>query len=378
MILVADPITIAKIISGVSFFIKKYWKVLLPLFILLLLSPYLIYICVTSILLPRVDQGGMDLYVEVSEANEIDLSVLLAYDTIRLLNNMAEADPYKSVFDFLIIDYYIYEVEEVTKNKSDVNINENIVREFTIIEDGVEIKMAVEKIYNLVESGSNTGYEQISSMLNKKEFLYSMGQEDMTIPKVVEHIEELGKKDQYFFDYYILSGEEIISNFNKGQILWFNGLSKMIARMFSDEYLIDTETYIVNIPEGMEEDYFPSEWPLQGDITGVFGELRGMGRVHKGLDISANTGTEVSVAASGKVIYAGWQSGYGWTVMVHHGSGITTLYGHLDKISVKIGQDISKGDRVGLSGNSGDSEGPHLHFEVRENGVARDPLSYLR
>ena len=190
----AEAFTIASIIIRAGSFIKENWKVLLPIFIVILLSPFFIYMAVTSILLPHIDYEGLDLYAEVAEANEIELSVLLAYDTIRLLNNMAEAVPQESVFDFLIIEYHIFDIEEVTKMRSDVKYEENIVREFLVVEDGTGIKMAVEKIYTLKEEGSCTGFELIREMLNREEFLYTSIPEEMTIPKVTGHLKELGEK----------------------------------------------------------------------------------------------------------------------------------------------------------------------------------------
>jgi len=373
----AEAFTIASIIIRAGSFIKENWKVLLPIFIVILLSPFFIYMAVTSILLPHIDYEGLDLYAEVAEANEIELSVLLAYDTIRLLNNMAEAVPQESVFDFLIIEYHIFDIEEVTKMRSDVKYEENIEREFLVVEDGTGIKMAVEKIYTLKEEGSCTGFELIREMLNREEFLYTSNPKEMTIPKVTGHLKELGEKDEYFFDCYVLSGEEIINSFTESQIKWFNGLSKLIAKMFDDVDIISTDNYVVSIPEGMEADYFPAIWPAIGTITSYFGEIRSGGHIHKGIDISLNRGTNIHCTASGIVMFVGWQSGYGKTIMVHHGSGITTLYGHLDTLLVRAGQEIDKGYIIGKSGNSGRSAGPHLHYEIRVNGVAKNPMGYL-
>jgi len=117
-------------------------------------------------------------------------------------------------------------------------------------------------------------------------------------------------------------------------------------------------------------------WPLSGRITSRFG-LR-WGRMHNGVDIAVPIGTPVKAAADGCVIFAGWRSGYGRLVILDHGAGVHTYYGHNSSFTVNVGDAAAAGDRIALSGNSGVSTGPHLHFEVRVNGRARNPLDYLK
>ncbi len=374
----AEPIIIVNVVTKAAGFVKDNWKTLLPAFLALLLFPYFIYITVTNILLPQIDKGMLGTYIEASEKNQISLSVLLSYDTIRYFNNMSKADPDESVFDFLVIDWRVYEVEEVTKRREEVENEENIVDEFTVLSEDIEIEMAVEKIFKLMESGSSSGYRKIRQMLESKYFSYSKNKEDMTIPKVVDYLNDLSKTDQYIIDCYILSGEEIVSSFTRDEIGWFNSLSSMLAKMFPEIDLGPATSFVVMVPEGMEKDYIPSIWPTRGQISSYFGELRSGGFIHKGLDIGTFPGANIYAAANGKVIYAGWQGGYGNTIMIHHGSGITTLYGHLEKILIKYGQIISKGDTIGLVGSTGKSTGPHLHYEIRVNGKRMDPMGYLQ
>ncbi len=372
-----EPITIISITARVAGFIKNNWKIILPVVLVTLLFPYFIYVIVTNILLPQIEGKGLDEYLEAAQKNEINLSVLLSYDTIRYFNNMEKAVPNESVFDFLVIDYQVYEVEEVTKRREEVDIDENIVRQFTVTSENIEIEMAVEKIFKLIKSGSSNGYGQIRQMLEGRYFSYSKSEDEMTIPKVVGYLNNLDKEDQYVIDCYILSSEEIISSFTRGQAVWFNGLSSMLAKMYPEIDLESTANFAVLVPEGTEKDYIPSIWPAHGQISSYFGELRSGGHMHKGIDIATYLGANVYAAASGKVIYAGWQSGYGNTIMIHHGSGITTLYGHLEKILARYGQNVDKGDTIGLVGSTGKSTGPHLHYEIRINGKRVDPMGYL-
>jgi murein DD-endopeptidase MepM/ murein hydrolase activator NlpD len=116
-------------------------------------------------------------------------------------------------------------------------------------------------------------------------------------------------------------------------------------------------------------------WPVNGPVVSGYG-MR-WGRLHEGIDISASTGTPIWAAAAGTVIYAGWLGGYGNLVVVDHGNGLATAYAHASAILVAVGQQVAQGETVSLVGSTGNSSGPHLHFEVRVNGVAVDPLLYL-
>jgi murein DD-endopeptidase MepM/ murein hydrolase activator NlpD len=116
-------------------------------------------------------------------------------------------------------------------------------------------------------------------------------------------------------------------------------------------------------------------WPVNGPVVSGFG-MR-WGRMHEGIDIAASLGTPIHAAASGTVIHAGWLGGYGNLVVVDHGDGLATAYAHASTILVAVGQQVSQGDTLSLVGSTGNSTGPHLHFEVRVNGSAVDPLLYL-
>ena len=98
---------------------------------------------------------------------------------------------------------------------------------------------------------------------------------------------------------------------------------------------------------------------------------------HTGIDIRASMGSNIYAAASGKVITAGWNTAYGNMIIIDHGNGITTLYGHASKLNVKVGDTVKQGDIIMKAGSTGYSTGPHLHFEVRKNGTPQDPKNYL-
>jgi murein DD-endopeptidase MepM/ murein hydrolase activator NlpD len=116
-------------------------------------------------------------------------------------------------------------------------------------------------------------------------------------------------------------------------------------------------------------------WPVSGAVVSPFG-IR-WGRMHEGIDISAGSGSPVAAAGAGTVISVGYMGGYGNLVVVDHGGGLSTAYAHLSGYGVGSGQSVSQGQVVGYVGCTGHCYGPHLHFEVRLNGAAVDPLGYL-
>ena len=116
-------------------------------------------------------------------------------------------------------------------------------------------------------------------------------------------------------------------------------------------------------------------WPLSGPITSPFG-MR-WGTLHPGIDIGVPTGTPIHAAGNGTVVWCGWMSGYGNLVMIDHHNGLATLYGHQSRIAVSCNQQVTQGETIGYVGCTGFCTGPHLHFEVRLNGNAVDPLGYL-
>jgi murein DD-endopeptidase MepM/ murein hydrolase activator NlpD len=116
-------------------------------------------------------------------------------------------------------------------------------------------------------------------------------------------------------------------------------------------------------------------WPVLGPVTSPFGWR--WGRMHEGIDIGAASGTPIRAAAAGTVIYAGWLGGYGNLTVVDHGGSVATAYGHQSGLAAGNGAFVAQGQVIGYVGSTGHSTGPHLHFEVRVNGVPRDPLGYL-
>jgi murein DD-endopeptidase MepM/ murein hydrolase activator NlpD len=125
----------------------------------------------------------------------------------------------------------------------------------------------------------------------------------------------------------------------------------------------------------------PSVWPVRGWVTSPFGNrtspFSGILKFHEGMDIAAQTGTPVVAPADGVVIKAGFSTGYGNMVEISHGYGLRTVFGHNSRLNVKVGQPVKRGDLISYVGDTGSSTGPHLHYEIRVNGLPVNPMKYL-
>lgn len=116
-------------------------------------------------------------------------------------------------------------------------------------------------------------------------------------------------------------------------------------------------------------------WPAVGELTSPYGYR--WGNLHAGIDIGNDIGTTVRAARGGLIVFAGWQGGYGYTVIIDHGNDHSTLYGHLNGFAISPGQYVQAGQFIAYMGDTGNSTGPHLHFEVRVNGKPVNPAGYL-
>jgi murein DD-endopeptidase MepM/ murein hydrolase activator NlpD len=128
-------------------------------------------------------------------------------------------------------------------------------------------------------------------------------------------------------------------------------------------------------------DHIPTLWPITGRLSSNFGDRQHpvwfTRRPHEGIDIASGYGYDIAAAAKGTVTFCGYNSSYGYHIIIDHGNGLTTLYAHASKLLVKAGLEVNKGDIIARTGSTGISTGPHLHFEIRINDIAVDPLIYL-
>jgi murein DD-endopeptidase MepM/ murein hydrolase activator NlpD len=188
----------------------------------------------------------------------------------------------------------------------------------------------------------------------------------------------------------IKSSDKLISGASKVQCNGIDGMKKVISevtslnnklasekllksdvmtQMQSKEILVGTYKPVI-----LELAYMNS--PSRGSISSSFGVR--WGKMHKGIDIAANLGVTINAALDGTVSYAGWQDGYGKVIKIDHGDKVETTYAHCSSITVKKGEVVDQGEKIGEVGSTGNSTGPHLHFEVRKNGEPKNPENYIR
>lgn len=145
----------------------------------------------------------------------------------------------------------------------------------------------------------------------------------------------------------------------------------------------EISAYIKSLESGepAEAPTSPFKWPTSGPITSGYGmrfhPILKVYKMHTGVDIGASYGQSILSAQDGTVIFAGWQGGYGRTIIVDHGGGISTLYAHTSAVNFNVGQKVKKGDIIALVGSTGYSTGPHLHFEIRQAGEPKNPMNWF-
>ncbi|HOQ16324.1 MAG: peptidoglycan DD-metalloendopeptidase family protein [Epulopiscium sp.] len=189
--------------------------------------------------------------------------------------------------------------------------------------------------------------------------------------------EQLGVK--YTLEQTIKQREAALQELSKDEVLWMQMIKE------EEEISKKLEQEIIELTKRSTRVYSGGalEWPVPGyySLSSGYGErtdpIYGGAEFHKGIDIPAPRGVSVVAAADGEVISAGYINGYGYTVIIDHGSGITTLYGHNSQLLVSTGQIVSRGEAIAKVGSTGNSTGNHCHFEVRIKGAHVNPLQYF-
>ena len=156
---------------------------------------------------------------------------------------------------------------------------------------------------------------------------------------------------------------------------------ELMAASKQVEEMLRRSSYVSAAPAAVGGGSGAMLWPMAGPVTSEFGwrihPITGTQKFHSGVDIGGDYGQPIAAAQGGTVEYAGWISGYGNAVIISHGGGISTLYGHCQSLAVGVGQQVSRGETVAYCGSTGNSTGPHCHFEVRQGGEPISPYSFL-
>lgn len=228
-----------------------------------------------------------------------------------------------------------------------------------------------DEIYNTVISTGTTFYRYYAVLLNNEEKMYVS-----TLEEAEDAIKQL--KDKNSNNITKLS---ILEKYET-ELKEFSTTEQVVSELYEKKVVIAKSPVSYSSSANLSSTVaslngITLSKPVNGTVSSRFG-VRG-GATHKGLDIAAPKGTPIYAAASGTVTTSayGWNGGYGNYVVINHGSGINTAYGHCSSLVAKVGQTVNAGDLIAYVGNTGDSYGNHLHFEIRVNGVAQNPQNYL-
>lgn len=166
------------------------------------------------------------------------------------------------------------------------------------------------------------------------------------------------------------NGEKIVEE----EVLFIGGKSSS-TKVVKESVTKKPKNTVIAVGKEDNSDKYVMAVPSSGSISSGFGAR--WGKVHEGIDIAAASGTDIHAAMDGKVIFAGWEDGYGNIMKLQHNNDLVTIYGHCSKLLVSVGDSVKKGQVIGKVGSTGRSTGPHLHFEVRIKGKAVDPYKYI-
>lgn len=240
--------------------------------------------------------------------------------------------------------------------KKDIEANDDEI--FNIVK---ESGTAYYKYYAILDEGEEklyvASYEEAEQAINELKEKNSKNKDELTIlPKFEAEAKDVVSKEEVISKLYEKVEEKKVTTKASSSVKYASSVNTSSKKVALNVNLIK---------------------PVSGSVTSRFGSR--WGSTHKGVDIGAAKGTKIKVAASGTVVSSnyGYNGGYGNYIVVSHGNGVETAYGHCSELYVKAGQKVSQGEVIASVGNTGRSYGNHLHFEIRINGVAQNPQNYL-
>lgn len=269
------------------------------------------------------------------------------------------------------INEYMEKGEGTNRNLAFIQIDNMPDYKLCLLKRGIQTND--EEIYNKVISTGIAYYKYYSILDNNEEKLYIQNFE--MAEKIIEKLKE--KKSNNINDISILEkyGTELKE---------FTSEEEAISKLYEAKPVVATKPKITktSISRSMSHQKVPINIslirPISGIITSRFASISSVRNgAHTGLDIAAKKGTPIAAAASGTVTYSGYQGSLGYLIKISHGNGIETYYAHCSALYAKVGQQVNQGDIIAAVGSTGNSTGPHLHLEVRINGVAYNPQNYV-
>lgn len=294
--------------------------------------------------------------------------VLLKYKPAYKVTILGEDVGYitnKQEFEKLV-DSQILNPEEVTV--AFVDIEEMPKYELLLIENTKQT--SEQEIFAKIEQMAVTTYKIYAITLNNEITTYVNSREEAE--EIINKMKE--EKQEDLEEINIAMQEVYTQNVEETK----NAVEVASAMEVAQTELAKKVEEQEKIKSATFEGIYFSVRPVTGNITSRFGANESIrDHTHKGMDIAAPNGTDIKAAADGEVTYAGWMGGYGNLVIISHGNGIQTYYGHCSKLYVSKGDEITAGDVIAAVGTTGNSTGNHLHFEIRKNGTQINPQKYL-
>lgn len=269
------------------------------------------------------------------------------------------------------INYYMENGEEGQKNVAFVQIDDMPEYQMCLLKKGITTND--EEIFNTIKETGITYYRYYAIVDDDKEKMYLASFEEAE-----KSIKELkNKNSQNSSDLTIVEKYET-------ELPTISTVNQVVAKLYEKKIVVTT-TYPNSSSSGFSTSRSITSKkvnlgmslvrPTSGVLTSRYGYR--WGRTHTGIDIGASTGTIIKAAAGGTVTFSGWKGTLGKLVVISHGNGIQTYYGHCNSLLVSSGQTVSAGQIIAKVGSTGRSTGPHLHFEIRVNGSAINPQSYI-
>lgn len=245
------------------------------------------------------------------------------------------------------------------------------VPEYTLCMLKKDITPNDEEIYEKATENGTQYYKYYAITDNKKEKVYVE-----TFKQAEEVIKKLKDKDSVNKDKI-----GIVEKYDTAKKK-FTSVEKCVSKLYEAPkitYVATTSSgYVSGMSSAKVDIGMSLVRPVSGIVTSRFGSRESIrDYAHRGLDIATSTGTPYRAAAAGTVTRAGFNNSYGYMIIISHGNGVETVYGHSSQLLVSVGQQVTQGQTIGKVGSTGDSTGPHLHFEVRVNGVLQNPENYI-
>lgn len=264
-----------------------------------------------------------------------------------------------------LIDSEILNPEK--ENIAYVDIEE--MPEYKMILASKEIQTSEQEIFNTINQNAEVTYKLYAVTINNEDTTYVNSKEEAeeTIAKIKE--ENSSKLQEIEIGMQVIYTKDLEDKQTLETTLAIEVAQTRLVEVINEQEKVKAAT--------LDGVYF-SVKPVTGTITSRFGANESIrDHTHMGMDIAAPNGTTIKAAADGKVVHSGWLGGYGNLIIIDHGNGIQTYYGHCSKLYVSEGEEISAGDSIGAVGSTGNSTGNHLHFEIRKNGSQINPQKYL-